>query len=139
MLVAIKEAQKAAKKKDVPVGAVIVKNKKIIAKAHNQKQSKKNAILHAELIAISKACKKNKNWHLDDCILYVTLEPCLMCLGAIVQSRIKKVVYATSSPKFGCIEILKNSKSNHIPIIDSGICRKECSAILKSFFKNKRS
>ncbi len=141
MLLALKEARKAAKKNDVPVGAIIVKNGKIISKAHNKKQIKKNAILHAEIIAIGKACRKIKNWHLDDCTLYVTLEPCLMCAGAIIQARIGKLVYATSSPKFGYIESishLKNSKNNYIPVINSGVCKIESIEMLKKFFKNKR-
>lgn len=141
MLLAIKEANKCLKIDDVPVGAVIVHKNKVIAKAHNQKQRKKNAIYHAEILAIKKACKKLKTWHLDDCVLYITLEPCLMCTGAIIQSRIKKIIYATSSPKFGYIEStgkIENIKNNHIPLIESGICKEISSKMLKDFFENKR-
>ena len=141
MLLAIKEANKCLKIDDVPVGAVIVHKNKVIAKAHNQKQRKKNAIYHAEILAIKKACKKLKTWHLDDCVLYITLEPCLMCTGAIIQSRIKKIIYATSSPKFGYIEStgkIENMKNNHIPLIESGICKEISSKMLKDFFENKR-
>lgn len=142
MQLAIKEAKKAYKKDDVPVGAVIVKNNKVISKAHNQKEKKQNAIMHAEIIAIQKACKKLKTWHLDDCVLYVTLEPCLMCAGAIIQSRIKKVVYATASIKFGYIEsidnVLLNNKNNHFVEIEKNICNTESQKLLKDFFKQKR-
>lgn len=142
MNLALKEAKKAYKNDDVPVGAIIVKDNKVISKAHNQKEKKKNATRHAEIIAIEKACKKLKTWHLDNCILYVTLEPCLMCAGAIIQSRIKKIVYATSSEKFGYIEsidnILLNKKNNHIVEIEKGICCSDSQKLLKDFFKQKR-
>lgn len=141
MMFAIKEAKKAAQKGDVPVGAIIVYKNKIIAKTYNKKQAKKNAIKHAEILAINQACKKLKTWYLSNCTLYVTLEPCLMCAGAILQSRIKKIVYATSSPKFGYIESLdklSNNKNNHIPMIEKNICQKEAEVLLKNFFKNKR-
>lgn len=138
MMIALKEAKKAAKKNDVPVGVVIVKNGKILSKAHNKKQIKNNAVLHAEIIAISRACRKMKSWHLEECILYVTLEPCLMCTGAIIQARIGKLVYATSSPKFGCVECLTKFKSNHTPMTISGICKTESIDLLKKFFQNKR-
>lgn len=141
MEIALKEARKAYAKGDVPVGAVIVKNGKIIAKAHNAKEKEKNAINHAEIIAIYKACKKNKNWHLNDCELYVTLEPCMMCCGAIIQSRIKKVYYATESKKFGYIESLDNvfeKNNNHFPEIEKGLCAEESKKILKDFFESKR-
>ena len=101
---ALKEAKKALLKDEVPVGCVIVKDGKIIARGHNQKEKNKNAILHAEIVALNKAQKKLNDWHLNDCILYVTLEPCLMCTGAIIQTRIKKVVYGCSDPKGGAID-----------------------------------
>lgn len=141
MLEALKEALKASKKGDVPIGAVIVSNNKIIAKGHNKKEYKKNAVLHAEIVAIQKACKKKKSWYLNDCTLYVTLEPCMMCTGAIIQSRIKEVVFATESPKFGCVESIQkieNGKHNHVPFVKSGICREKSVEIMKQFFKNKR-
>ena len=141
MKIAIKEAIKARKKGDIPVGAVIVFNNKIISKAYNKKQKRKNPVLHAELIAISKASRKLKKWQLENCTLYVTLEPCLMCAGAIIQSRIKKIVYATESPKFGYVESVDrvfDKKNNHTPIIKKGICKAEASKLLKEFFENKR-
>ena len=142
MELALKQAKKAYEKDEVPVGAIIVKNNKVIAKAYNQKEKKQNPTKHAEIIAIEKACKKLKTWHLDDCILYVTLEPCLMCAGAIIQSRIKKIVYATNSEKFGYIEsidnVLNNKKNNHIVEIEKDICKKESQELLKQFFQQKR-
>lgn len=143
MIEALKEAKKSYKKGDVPVGAVIVKNNKIIARAHNLKECKQIATKHAEIIAIEKACKKLKTWHLDDCVLYVTLEPCLMCSGAILQSRIKTLVYATASEKFGFVEsidqVLNNKKNNHNVMVKKGVCESESQLLLKNFFKNKRS
>ena len=141
MKLAIKEAKKAFKTGDVPVGAIIVKNNKVIAKAHNMKEKKKNAIKHAEIIAIEKACKKLKNWHLNECELYVTLEPCMMCCGAIIQSRIKKIYYSIESTKFGYIESLDNifeKNNNHFPEIEKGLCAEESRKILKEFFELKR-
>ena len=143
MNLALKEAKKSFKNNDVPVGAIIVKNGKIISKGHNQKEKKKNAIKHAEIIAIEKACKKLHNWHLNDCVMYVTLEPCLMCCGAIIQSRIKKVIYATSCDKFGYIEsidhIFQKNKNNHFVEIKKGIMQNESEQILKKFFQQIRN
>lgn len=130
----IKLANKASKKGDVPVSTIILKNNKIISKAYNQKEKKKNAILHSEIIAISKACKKLKTWHLDDCILISTMEPCMMCSGAIIQSRIKKVYYLNKNKKFGCTELLKNSKIECIELENNG----EILFLLNDFFKSKR-
>lgn len=138
MKIALEEANKAYCNDEVPVGAVIIKNNKIISKAHNQKENKKNAIQHAELIAIDKACKKLKNWHLDDCILYTTLEPCLMCMGAILESRIKKVYYSISNEKYGSIKYLKSNPMMKIEFV-SGICKEESLYLLQQFFKDKRN
>lgn len=133
---ALKEAQKAYKKGDVPVGCIIVKNNKIIARAHNQKENKNNAIKHAEIIAISKACKKLKTWHLDDCILYTTMEPCMMCTGAIIQSRIKKINYSISNESFGELEKYK-LKNNKIKI-EKNILAIQSQKLLRDFFGEKR-
>lgn len=139
---ALKEARKSYNNGDVPVGAVIVKNQKIISRGHNKKEKKQIATRHAEIIAIEKACKKLKTWHLDDCILYVTMEPCLMCAGAILQSRIKKIVYSVPNAKFGFIEsienIISNPKNNHNVIIEKGNLESEIKEMLTSFFKQKR-
>lgn len=128
---ALKLAKKAYKNGDVPVGAIIVKNNKIISKAYNKRKKYKNVILHAEILAISKACKKLNTTYLNECILYVTLEPCMMCTGAIIQSHIKKVIYCTDSPKYGYI---KNSNIN----IKNNIKKEESVQLLKKFFLNKR-
>ena len=111
MKIALKEAFKAYKAGDVPVGAVIVKNNKIISKAHNTKEKSKNAINHAEILVINKACKKLNTWHLNDCILYTTMEPCMMCCGAIIQSRIKEIHYILDNDQFGCLKLLKNNNT----------------------------
>ena len=142
MLKALEEAKKSFVAGDVPVGAVIVKDNKIIAKAHNEKEIRKIATKHAEIIAIERACKKLDSWHLDDCILYVTLEPCLMCAGAIIQSRISKIVYSISNEKFGFVgsieNVLNNKKNNHKVEIVSGVLEKESKELIKNFFKGKR-
>ena len=132
MNIAIKEAKKAYKYKEVPVGAVIVRNNKVIAKAYNKKERTKNVTKHAEIIAISKACKKLKNWRLENCEIYVTMEPCMMCSGAIEQSKIKKIVYGVKNENFGSISKLKNVK------IISQVCEKECKQLVQSFFKKRR-
>lgn len=129
MQLAILEAKKCRKTDDVPVGAVIVENGKIIAKAHNTKEKTKSAIAHAEINAVEKACKKKKNWHLNECEMYVTLEPCQMCLGAIKEARIKKVIYAVPRDK-------KNTLNN--PKIVLGTETEKSKKILKNFFENKR-
>lgn len=137
MQIAIKEAKKAAKRGDVPVGAVIVYKNKIIAKAHNKKQLRRNSLKHAELLVINKACKKLKTWHLDECTIYVTLEPCMMCTGAIIESRIKKIYYATKSDKYGSLNKITEKNKTKMQI-NEGICKKESIDNLKNFFKEKR-
>ena len=109
-----------------------MKNNKIISKGYNKKESKNNAIKHAEIIAIEKACKKIKNWRLEDCVIYVTMEPCMMCCGAIEQSRIKKIVYGVKNEKYGYTQYLKNIK------IESEIYDDICREMVQSFFKKKR-
>ncbi len=134
MNLAIKEALKAKNGGDVPVGAVVVHKNKIISKAFNKKEKSKNAICHAEIIAIKKACKKINNWHLNDCILYCTMEPCMMCCGAILQSRIKKVYFLVKNDKYGCTDLLKNSKIEFIKLENDLKMKK----ILNEFFSSKR-
>ena len=142
MNVALREAKKNMHSLDIPVGAVIVKNNKIISFAHNKKEKNKISTYHAEILTINKACKKINSWYLNDCTLYVTMEPCMMCCGAIIQSRIKRVVYATENPKFGYAgsleNLLQNEKNNHFVEITSGICKNESSELLKEYFKNLR-
>ena len=135
MNIALEEAQKAYKKEEIPVGAVIVKNGKVIAKAHNKREQKHLATYHAEIIAINKACRKLKNWRLNDCELYVTLEPCMMCCGAIIQSRISKVVYGVKNDNYGYSKILEK---NNVKLID-GICKEKCKKIIQNFFIEKRN
>lgn len=139
---ALKEAKKAYDKLEVPVGVVIVKDGKIIARAHNIKEEKQDTTRHAEIIAIQKASKKLQNWRLTDCEMYVTLEPCSMCAGALIQSRIKKVYIGTMDPKTGAcgsvLNLLKDYTFNHKVEIQTGILQKECEDQLKQFFKNLR-
>ena len=141
MNLAYKEDLKAKDIDEVPIGAIIVKDDKVIARAHNEKEKKQMPIAHAEIIAIYKACKKLKTWHLDDCIMYVTLEPCSMCAGAIIQARIKKVIYGAKSYQDGAIEsalaLYQVKGLNHYP--ETMYFKKdECSNIISSFFKTKR-
>ena len=138
---ALKEAKKAYEKNEVPVGAVIVLNDKIVARGHNKRETKKNSLCHAEIIAINKACKKLRNFRLEDCDMYVTLEPCTMCAGAIVQSRIKTLVYGAKDEKYGMAGTVSNVfelKSNHKVYVKGGILAEECSNIIKEFFKKLR-
>lgn len=138
---AIKEAIKAEDIDEVPIGAVIVKDNKIIARAHNLKERDNQATYHAELLAIQKASKKLNTWYLKDCDLYVTLEPCMMCMGASVLSRVRHIYYGTDDPKGGAIESIvhyKEIKLNHYPEVTPYILKEECSKLLKDFFKKKR-
>lgn len=137
MELALKEAYKSYKKGDVPVGAVIVKNGKIIAKAHNLKEKKHNPLMHAEIIAINKASKRLKRWRLDDCELYVTMEPCMMCTGAIIQSRIKKVYYSIENHDFGALKNISQDKKYNI-VIDNTMGTNESLNMLKKFFEERR-
>lgn len=142
MKAAYKEAEKAFLEDEVPVGCVIVKDEKIIAKAHNRKEKKNCALFHAEIECIQKATKKLNNWNLKGCELYVTLEPCMMCTGAIINSRIDKIYYGCKDPKGGALESNIHLKEinllNHYPEIEGGLMEEECSQILKDFFKKKR-
>jgi len=138
---ALKEAEKACQKEEIPVGAVIVKDGKIIAKGHNLKETSNMATGHAEISAINKASKKLKSWRLSGCEMYITLEPCAMCAGAIIQSRIKKVYIGTMDEKTGaCGSVLNllEYKFNHRVEAEYGILQKECEYILKEFFRNLR-
>ena len=140
---ALKEASKAKKLNEVPIGCVIVHDGKIIGRGYNRRMKDKNTLSHAELNAIKKASKKLKDWRLDDCEMYVTTEPCQMCSGAIVQSRIKKVYIGCMNPKAGCagsiMNLLQEDKFNHQVEIESGVLEEECSQILKDYFKELRN
>ena len=139
---ALKEAKKAYKKLEVPVGVVIVKDDKIIARGYNQKESKNSPIKHAEIIAIEKACKKLNNWRLNDCDMYITLEPCAMCAGAIINSRIKKIYIGAMEHNSGAcgskLNLLQDYEFETKVEIETGIMQEECQKILKSFFKEIR-
>lgn len=143
MKYAIKEALKAKKKNEVPIGAVVVCNGEIISKAHNLREKTQDATTHAEILAIKKACKKIGSWRLENCDIYVTLEPCPMCAGAILQSRIRKVYFGCYDPKAGAagslINILENDYFNHHTECEGNILKDECSTLLKDFFKELRS
>jgi len=139
---ALKEAKKAYKRKEVPIGAVIVYKNKIVSRGYNLRESKKNSLMHAEIIAISKACKRLKTWRLDECDLYVTLEPCPMCSGAIIQSRIKNIFFGAKDPKGGCVEskvqLFNPGLFNHNVNVAGGLLESECSQLLKDFFLELR-
>ena len=139
---ALKEAKKAYEINEVPIGCVIVLNEKIIARGYNRRNIDKNTLSHAELIAIKKASKKMGDWRLEDCTMYITLEPCQMCAGAIVQSRMKKVVIGSMNPKAWCagsvFNLLQVAAFNHQVDIETGVLEEACSAMLSNFFKELR-
>ena len=140
---AIKQALIAKEKDEVPIGAVIVIDGKIIAKAYNQMEKTQRATAHAEILAIEKACKKLKSWRLDGAEMYVTVEPCAMCAGAITNARIKKVYFGAYESKSGCAEslypVLTENGLNHKTEYEGGIEREICAQILKDYFKSKRN
>lgn len=138
---ALKRAKAAYKDGETPVGAVIVKDGKVIASGRNYREKRKNALCHAEIVAINRACKRLGSWRLADCDIYVTLEPCPMCAGAIINSRIRRVVYGASDGKagsFGSLTDLSAIPYNHKPEIVGGVMEKECGGILTEFFKELR-
>lgn len=142
MHAAIREARKAYALEEVPIGCVIVYRDKIIARGYNRRNTDKNTIAHAEMTAIKKASKKLGDWRLEGCTMYVTLEPCQMCAGAIVQARIDKVVIGSMNPKAGCagsvLNLLEIPSFNHQVEIQKGVLEEECSHMLSSFFKELR-
>ena len=141
MKIALKEAEIAANEGEIPVGAVIVKDGEIIAKARNNREATGDATGHAELLAIREACRALGGWHLEACELYVTLEPCPMCMGAIINSRLGKVVFGAKDAKAGACGSVLNMCSyplNHKPEVESGVMRNECAAVLSEFFSQKR-
>ena len=141
MKMALKQAKKGEKKGEVPIGAVVVRDGKVIAKAHNLREKTNLSTGHAEIIAIERANKAIKSWRLDSCTLYVTIEPCPMCAGAIIQSRIRNVVYGAKDIKSGAHESITNLFDlpfNHKVKIESGILEEECGEIITNFFKKMR-
>ena len=139
---AIKQAKKAAGINEVPIGCVIVKDREVVAKGYNRRNTDHSTLSHAEITAIRRASKRLKDWRLEDCTLYVTLEPCQMCAGAIVQARIKRVVVGSMNPKAGCagsvLNILQMKEFNHQVELVTGVLDEECSELLKDFFKKLR-
>lgn len=139
---AIKQAMKAYKLKEVPIGCVIVYRDKIIARAYNKRNTKKNTLAHAEILAIDKASRVLGDWRLEECTMYITLEPCPMCAGAIVQARIEKVVIGSMNPKAGCagsvLNLLQMEGFNHQVELETGILEQECSGLLQKFFRELR-
>lgn len=142
MQIALEEAQYAAALGEVPIGAIIVYQDRVIARAHNLRETSQNAITHAELMAIQHACDVIESWRLEETTLYVTLEPCPMCAGAILQSRIPRVVYGARDRKAGCVDslyhLLNDSRFNHECEVTEGVMAEECSALLTNFFKTLR-
>ncbi len=143
MRMAYQEAQQAAEEAEVPVGAVIVRDRQVIASAHNLRETLHDPTAHAEMIAITQAAESLNSWRLEDCTLYVTLEPCPMCAGAIVQARIPWVVYGATDPKAGAVEslfrLLEDTRLNHQCQITRGVMAEECGQILSRFFQRQRS
>ena len=142
MLLALKEAKKALLIDEVPVGCVIVYNNKVVARGYNKREKEQDATSHAEINAIRKASKKINNWRLCDMDLYVTVEPCIMCAGAIMWSRFRRVIYGAKDPKGGAlgtsVNIFDTPNINHHPEIIGGVLEEECSSIIKNYFKEKR-
>lgn len=139
---AIKEARKAESLLEVPIGAVVVIDGKIISRAHNLRESKQSAVAHAEILAIEQACQLVGSWRLENASLYVTLEPCAMCSGAIILSRVKRVVYGAADPKGGCagtfMNLLQDERFNHQSEVTSGVLDEECGQLLSDFFRQLR-
>lgn len=142
MRAAIREAKKAWVLDEVPIGCVIVRDGKIIARGYNRRNTDKNVLAHAELAALKRASKKTGDWRLEDCTMYVTLEPCQMCAGAMVQARLKKVVIGAMNPKAGCagsvLNILQMKQFNHQVEMETGILEEECAGLLSQFFAQLR-
>ena len=138
MLQALEMAKKAYRKDEVPVGAIIVRNNKVVSKAYNSREKKQNALHHAEILAINKACKKLKSFRLDDCEMYVTLEPCPMCSGAIINARLKKVYFGCPDLNYGCAgskyNFLQDKTFEHLVDVEGGLLSDECSLLIKNFF-----
>jgi tRNA(adenine34) deaminase len=142
MKFAIEEAKKAGEMQEVPIGAVIVIGDEVISRAHNLRETEQRSVAHAELLAIDEACRSLGTWRLENATLYVTLEPCPMCAGAIVLSRVERVVYGASDPKGGCagtlMNLLQEERFNHQAEVVSGVLDEECGAMLSEFFRELR-
>lgn len=143
MIEALKEAEKAAAIREVPIGAVVVLGDEIIGRGHNLRETTQNAVTHAEMLAIQEACERMGTWRLEGAELYVTLEPCPMCSGAIILSRVEKVIYGAKDPKAGCagtlMNLLDDERFNHQCVVVPGVMEQECGEMLSSFFKDLRA
>ena len=142
MKLALEQAKEAAALGEVPIGAVVVRGSEVVSTAYNLRETEKNALFHAELLAIDRACKKLGGWRLHECELYVTLEPCPMCAGAIINARIKRVVYGAEDPKAGCCGTLLDLFDcgfNHRPAVERGVLQEESAKLLRAFFKKLRN
>ncbi len=143
MIEALKEAEKAAAIQEVPIGAVVVLGDEIIGRGHNLRETTQNAVTHAEMLAIQEACERIGTWRLEGAELYVTLEPCPMCSGAIILSRVEKVIYGAKDPKAGCagtlMNLLDDERFNHQCVVVPGVMEQECGGMLSSFFKDLRA
>ena len=142
MKLAIREAKKARAIGEVPIGCIIVYEDKIIARGYNKRVAKKSVLAHAEILAIKNACKKIGDWRLEGCTMYITLEPCPMCAGAIIQARIPRVVIGSLNPKAGCagsvLDMMHVEGFNHQVDVTTGVCDEECSEMMKGFFRELR-
>jgi tRNA(adenine34) deaminase len=142
MRMAIAQAQTAEENGDVPIGAVIVHNNKIIAKAYNQREQLQDPTAHAEIVALTQAAAALENWHLNDCTMYVTLEPCCMCAGALVLARMKRLVYGCDDPNTGAVKslynIVQDKRLNHRVEVTAGVLAEDCIALLQEFFTRRR-
>ena len=142
MEMALEEARRAYEKGEVPIGAVLVVDGEVVARGHNTREETQQALNHAEMIAIKKACEKQGFWRLDNSYLYTTIEPCVMCSGAIVQARVENVIYGAKDPKYGCcgscMDLVSDNKFNHQATVISGVLEDECSLLMKNFFKELR-
>ena len=142
MRLALREAERARREREVPVGAIVVRDGRVIARAHNRPLQLKDPTAHAEVLALRRAARKVGNYRLSGCTLYVTIEPCAMCAGAMVQARLKRVVFGASDPKAGAggsvLSVLNHPRLNHRVEVTEGVLGEDCAAILKEFFGNKR-
>ena len=142
MRLALREAERARREREVPVGAIVVRDGRVIARAHNRPIHLKDPTAHAEVLALRRAARRVGNYRLSHCTLYVTIEPCAMCAGAMVQARLKRVVFGASDPKAGAggsvLSVLNHPRLNHRVEVTEGVLGEDCAAILKKFFRNKR-
>jgi tRNA(adenine34) deaminase len=142
MHLALREAQRASEHDDIPVGAVVVKDGEVIGSGHNERELRADPTAHAEMIALREAARLLESWRVLDSVLYVTLEPCAMCAGAIVMARIPRVVFGTADPKAGAagsvLNVLEEPRLNHRPQVESGLLAEECAELLRSFFASRR-